>query len=160
MSLDRCFASTTQFYNIFYKNSYIIFKTKYIERRLMLSLVNVISRLMWSHYESPFSNTAYYMKTTGYFYHSVIVIAFGLAQSDHIKRLLLYQNARNESPRNLWVFLSKTFRLLSVCLLELRRRKAEWHSSHFQSNWNRCWTENNNIIFCISSCPLSINDLW
>jgi hypothetical protein len=30
------------------------------------------------------------MKTTGYCYHSVNVIAFGLAQSDHIKRLLLY----------------------------------------------------------------------
>ncbi len=30
------------------------------------------------------------MKTTGYCYHSVNVITFGLAQSDHIKRLLLY----------------------------------------------------------------------
>ncbi len=31
------------------------------------------------------------MKTTGYCYHSVNVITFGLAQSDHIKRLLLYR---------------------------------------------------------------------
>jgi hypothetical protein len=30
------------------------------------------------------------MKTTGYCYHSINVIACGLAQSDHIKRLLLY----------------------------------------------------------------------
>jgi hypothetical protein len=30
------------------------------------------------------------MKTTGYCYHSVNVIPFGLAQSDHIKRLQLY----------------------------------------------------------------------
>ncbi len=30
------------------------------------------------------------MKTTGYCYHSVNVITFGLAQSDHIKRLLLH----------------------------------------------------------------------
>ncbi len=61
----------------------------YSESRLMLSLVNVISRLMWSHYESPFT-IAYYKETTGYCYHSVNVITFGLAQSDHIKRLLLY----------------------------------------------------------------------
>ncbi len=55
----------------------------------MLSLVNVISRLMGSHYESPFT-IAYYMKTTGYCYHSVYVITFSVAQRDHIKRLLLY----------------------------------------------------------------------
>ncbi len=64
----------------------------YSESRLMLSLVNVISRLMWSHLKIPFT-IAYYMKTTGYCYHSVIVITFGLAQSDHIKRLLLYKGS-------------------------------------------------------------------
>ncbi len=32
------------------------------------------------------------MKTTGYCYQSVNVITLGLAQSDHIKRLLLYLN--------------------------------------------------------------------
>ncbi len=62
---------------------------RYSESRLMVSLVNVISRLMWSHYESPFT-IAYYKETTGYCYHSVNVITFGLAKSDHIKRLLLY----------------------------------------------------------------------
>ncbi len=64
-------------------------QTKYIETRLMLSLVDVISRLMRSHFGIPFT-TAYYIKTTGYCYHSVDNITFGLAQSDHIKRLLLY----------------------------------------------------------------------
>ena len=59
----------------------------YSESRLMLSLVNVISRLMWSHFKVPF-NTDYYVKTIGYCYHSVNVITFGVAQSDHIKRLL------------------------------------------------------------------------
>ncbi len=53
----------------------------YSESRLMLSLVNVISRLMWSHYKSP-STIAYYIETTGYCYHSVNVITFDLAQSD------------------------------------------------------------------------------
>ncbi len=43
---------------------------------------------MRSHFETPFT-IAYYIKTTGYCYHSVNVITFGLAQSDHIKRLLL-----------------------------------------------------------------------
>ena len=37
----------------------------------------------------PFTND-YYVKTFGYCYHLVNVITFGLAQSDHIKRLLLY----------------------------------------------------------------------
>ncbi len=55
----------------------------YSESRLMSSLVNGISRLMWSHYESPFT-IAYYVHTTGYCYHSFNVITFGLAQSDHI----------------------------------------------------------------------------
>ncbi len=55
----------------------------------MLSLVNVISHLMWPHFRIPFT-TAYYIKTIGYCYHSANVITFGLAQSDHIKRLLLY----------------------------------------------------------------------
>ncbi len=63
----------------------------------MLSLVNVISRLMWSDFGIPLT-TAYYIKTTGYCYHSVNVITFGLAQSDHIKRLLLY-NAITHSVR-------------------------------------------------------------
>ncbi len=62
---------------------------KYSESRLMLSLVNVISRLIWSHFEIPFTLT-YYLKISGYCYHSVNVITFCLAQSDHIKRLLLY----------------------------------------------------------------------
>ncbi len=61
----------------------------YSESRLMLSLVNVISRLLWSHFEIPFT-IANYIKTTGYCYHSVNIITFGLAQCDHIKRLLLY----------------------------------------------------------------------
>jgi hypothetical protein len=63
--------------------------SNYSESRLMLSLVNVIILLIWSHNKNPFT-LAYYMKTTGYRYHSVNVITFGLAQSDHIKRLLLY----------------------------------------------------------------------
>ena len=37
----------------------------------------------------PFNND-YYIKITVYCYHSVNVITFSLAQSDHIKRLLLY----------------------------------------------------------------------
>jgi hypothetical protein len=55
----------------------------------MLSLVNVISRLMRSHFKTPFT-VAYYIKTTGYSNHSVNIITFRLARSDHIKRLLLY----------------------------------------------------------------------
>ncbi len=55
----------------------------------MLSLVNVISRLMWSHFEIPFT-IASSIKTTGYCYNSVNVITFGLAQSDHIKQPLQY----------------------------------------------------------------------
>ncbi len=51
----------------------------YSESRLMLSLVNVINRLMWSHLIVPF-NKVYYIKTSGYFYHSVNVITFGLAK--------------------------------------------------------------------------------
>ncbi len=60
----------------------------YSESRLMLSLVNVIIRLLWSNFIGPFTK-AYYIKTTGYSYHSVNVITFGLYLSDHIKRLLL-----------------------------------------------------------------------
>jgi hypothetical protein len=63
----------------------------YIESRLMLSLVNVISHLMWSHFEITFT-IAYYMnlKATGFCYHSAIVITCGMVKSDHIKRLPLY----------------------------------------------------------------------
>ena len=50
----------------------------------------VISRLMWSHFNIPFTKD-YFIKITGYRYHSVSVITFGMAQSDHIKRLLLYK---------------------------------------------------------------------
>ncbi len=49
------------------------------------------SRLMLSHFEIPFT-IASYIKTSSYCYNSVNVITFGLAQSDHIKRLLLYYN--------------------------------------------------------------------
>ena len=44
------------------------------------------------------------MKTTGYCYHSVNVITFGLAQSDHIKRLLLYMEAVSFSPYALYAY--------------------------------------------------------
>jgi hypothetical protein len=47
----------------------------------MLSLVNVISRLMWSH--SKISFTMASKKTTGYCYHSVNVVTLGLDQSDY-----------------------------------------------------------------------------
>jgi hypothetical protein len=70
----------------------------YSESRLMLSLVNVISRLIRSHYGSPFT-IAYYIKTTAYCYHSVNVITFGLAQSDHIKRLLVYYDEDDHDRR-------------------------------------------------------------
>ncbi len=49
----------------------------------MLSLVNVINRLMWSQLKIPFT-ISYSIKATGY------VITFGPAQSYHIKRLPLY----------------------------------------------------------------------
>ncbi len=62
---------------------------RYSESRLMLSLDNVIIRLMESHFKVPFTKSNL-IETTGYCYHSVFVITFGLAQSDHIKRLLLY----------------------------------------------------------------------
>ncbi len=61
----------------------------YSENRLMLSMINVITCLIWSHFEIPLTISSY-IKTTGYSYNSVNVITFGLAQSDHIKRLLLY----------------------------------------------------------------------
>ena len=60
---------------------------RYSGNHLTSSPVNVISRLMWSHFKVPFTKD-YYIKITGY--HSVNVITFGLAQSDHIKLLLLY----------------------------------------------------------------------
>ncbi len=84
-----------------------VLKMSCSESRLLLSLVNVINRLMWSHFKTPFTKT-YYIKTTGYCYHSVNVITNGLSQSDYIKRLLLYkkyfvslQEFRNE---NQWHF--------------------------------------------------------
>ena len=60
---------------------------KYSERRLMgsqlmLSAAYCISKV-------PFT-IHYYMKITGYCYHSVNGIRYGLAQSDPIKRRLLY----------------------------------------------------------------------
>ncbi len=63
--------------------------SKYSESRLMLSLVNVISHLMWSHFEIPFT-IAHCIKTTDFCYRLAIVITIGLAQVDHIKCLLLY----------------------------------------------------------------------
>ena len=59
----------------------------------MKSLVKVISNQMWSHFNVPFhSHTSEYQVKIiiGYSYHSVTDISFGLAQSDHIKQLLLY----------------------------------------------------------------------
>jgi hypothetical protein len=70
----------------------------YSESRLMLSLVNVNSRLMLSHFEISFT-IASYIKITGCCYHSVNVITFGLAQSDHIKRLLLYNHLQTMKAR-------------------------------------------------------------
>ncbi len=66
----------------------------YSESRLMLSLVNVINRLMWSHFKVSF-NKVHKIKTTGYCYHMVNFITFGLVQSDHIKRLPLYMISTN-----------------------------------------------------------------
>ncbi len=56
----------------------------YSESLLKLSLVNITIRLMRSHFKIP--------QKTGYCYHSVNVINIGLAQSDHINRLLLYKD--------------------------------------------------------------------
>ncbi len=42
---------------------------------------------MLSYYTVPFTK-AYYIKLPGYCYHSVYVIKFVLAQSDHFKQLL------------------------------------------------------------------------
>ncbi len=53
----------------------------------MLSLDNVINRLMWSQLKISFTNT-YYIKITNYCYHLVNVITFGPVKSDHIKQLL------------------------------------------------------------------------
>ncbi len=44
---------------------------------------------MGSHFLIPFTK-ANWLKTTGYSYHLVHVITFGMSQSDHIKWLLLY----------------------------------------------------------------------
>ena len=65
------------------------FLCSYSESRLMLSPVNIISRLMWSQFNVPFAFD-YFVKNVSYYYHSVHVITFGLLQSDHIKRLQLY----------------------------------------------------------------------
>ena len=62
---------------------------QYSEARLMLSLVNVICRLMWLHFNVPFT-IDYKIKIIGYCYPSVTTITFGLAQSDLIKRLPLH----------------------------------------------------------------------
>ncbi len=51
---------------------------------------------MWSNFIFPFS-TVYQLKTTGYCYHSVNVIIFDLAKSDHIKRFLLYLQPKAQS---------------------------------------------------------------
>ena len=53
----------------FYRNS------RYSERRLMLSLVSVISRLMWSNLNVPYTKD-YLEKIIGYCYRSVNVITF------------------------------------------------------------------------------------
>ena len=50
---------------------------RYNESRSMLSLVNVISTLMWSYFKLAFI-IDYYVKIIGYCYHSVNVITFGL----------------------------------------------------------------------------------
>ena len=44
---------------------------------------------MWSNLNVPFTKD-YLVKIIGYCYHSVNVIFFGLSQSDHIERLLLF----------------------------------------------------------------------
>ncbi len=55
----------------------------------MLSLDDVIISIMLSNFKVPFTK-ANLIETTGYCYHSVSVITFGLTKRDHIKRLLLY----------------------------------------------------------------------
>jgi len=56
----------------------------------MGSLVNAISRYMWSHFKIKFAK-GYEIKISiiGYSYHSVNVNIFSPAESNHIKRLLL-----------------------------------------------------------------------
>ncbi len=66
-------------------------KKHYSEINLMLSLVIVIIRLIWSQIKIPFAKT-YYLWTIGYCYNSVNVITFCLALIDHIKQLPLYIN--------------------------------------------------------------------
>ncbi len=66
----------------------------------MLSLVYAINRLMWKYFTRPIIKY-YYVKKVGYCYHSVNVIIFGRAQSDHIKRLLLYYKHRRKQKENI-----------------------------------------------------------
>jgi len=50
----------------------------------MLSLANVITHLLWSHFKVTFTLDLE-ENIIGY-----ILLSYGLAQSDHIKRILIY----------------------------------------------------------------------
>ena len=58
-----------------------------INTKVQWKLLNVICHVRWSQFSVPFT-FEYYVKIIGYNYHSVIT--FSLAQSDHIRLLLLY----------------------------------------------------------------------
>ncbi len=55
---------------------------------------DVTNYLMWSHFKIPFAK-ANSLKTTSYCYHSINVITFDHAQSNHIEQLLLCMDFPN-----------------------------------------------------------------
>ena len=68
---------------------------------------------MWSHFNFPF-NTDYWVKIIFQFYPSVYVIIFGLAQSYHIKQLLLYLNLVNLISLDLYFMFNLNFSVLHI----------------------------------------------
>ncbi len=91
------------------------------------------------------------MKTTGYCYHSVNVITFGLAQSDHIKRLLLnnktdvHLSAKETIIRiltNITKILTERKVSASVCVCVYYVLKNFIFSYHFYKIWSQSYKSN------------------